>query len=101
MNNTSVMLDGSALAEPGLAPNKVVERFKTGLDGSNGEVALDLRSLNKITSMGITLVIGLHKECANRRRKFSILLADNEVPFLLKTLKLDRVLELRIEDSAA
>ncbi len=96
MDNPSLVLDGSGLADPAVIA-QVLEDFKRDLDGSQGSVGIDLRKHSKVYSQAIAVVIGLHKECAQRGRKFTVLLVDNDVLFLFKSLKLDRILDLQID----
>lgn len=59
------------------------------------EVTLDLRSVSQIDSMGISLVVGLFRECETAGRRFSVETGFGEVHQMFTMLNLDHVFPIR------
>lgn len=72
------------------------KRFSIELNdlSSEDEVLLDLRMANRIDSRGISLCVGLFKECSKRNARFSIE-ACSEAYRILTQIKLDKLIDIQ------
>lgn len=90
-----LILNGSQLSNDGMLPEIVIQ-FKDALSSSaDSPVELDLSKLKVIYSKGISLVLGLYKDCKATNREFSILVTTDDIFNLFKMLKLDKVISIR------
>ncbi len=84
---------GDIIGEQAVALEK---RFTIELNDltSDDKVLLDLRSVNRIDSRGISLCVGLYKECVKRNAAFSIE-AGTEAYRILTQIKLDKLIDIQ------
>lgn len=92
--STNVLLDGSLLNNDEQLPQLVGEYKKRLAETAGLPVILDLKKLPTLYSKGISIVLGIFKDCKAHQRSFSISTDSTDVFNLLKMLKLDKVITI-------
>jgi anti-anti-sigma factor len=74
------------------------DRFKAALEGAEGDMRVDLRGISSVDSPGIALVVGLAKELSRRHARLGLLVSAGNIFRTFKALKLDRLVDVQVED---
>ncbi len=69
--------------------------------GSRWRLVLDLKDVSMLSSVGLGMLITLHKKCSEGGGKFAIFGLSKDLNDLIKMTKLDKLLSIARDESAA
>lgn len=75
--------------------------LKTAAPSRQWRLALDLTAVTVLASMGLGMLVTMHKECSAKGGRFAIFGLNGEISQLLKITHLERVLKIAADKDAA
>lgn len=69
--------------------------------GATWKLVLDCRDIGMLSSVGLGMLITMHKKCIEGKGKFAIFGLSKEINELLKITKLDKLIVVASDEAAA
>jgi anti-sigma B factor antagonist len=69
--------------------------------GATWKLVLDCRDVGMLSSVGLGMLITMHKKCSDGKGKFAIFGLSKDINDLLKITKLDKLIHVTVDEAAA